>query len=175
MLDQLNTKQALRLSEKSTSLTSRSNTDHLPILLLPSINVARTRVIFGVDRWSRVQSQEGRLSLDSSNDKLLTSSSPAGSKSNSRNSSPLVSKKNLNASPQWLYSSGACEVERPRQRWEGLEGVAAAAGTLKQLSHKQILYLDHTTDNTNIACVVKNGKHNCMSSLHEEILALSFT
>ena len=34
----------------------------------------------------------------------------------------------------------------------------AAVGTMKQLSHKQILYLDHTTDNTNIARVVKNGK-----------------
>ena len=46
---------------------------------------------------------------------------------------------------------------KPRHRWEGLECVAAV-GTMKQLSHKQILYLDHTTDNTNIARVVKNGK-----------------
>ena len=153
-------KQALQLSEKSTSLTSRTNTDHLPTLPLPSINVARTRVIFGVDRWTQVQlSHDEKQKLDTSSDKLSVTPSPAGSKPNSRNSSPLVLRKSASNSSLWLYSSGACEVGKPRQRWEGLEGIAAAAGTQKQLSHKQILYLDHTTDNTNIACVVMNGKN----------------
>lgn len=156
------------MSEKTTSLTSRSNTDHLPILPLPLINVARTRVIFGVDKWSQVQSLEGKHTSDTSSDKLSVTSSPAGSKPNSRTSSPLVPRKNLTSSSSWVYSSGACEVGRPRQRWEGLEAVAAAAGTPKQLSHNQILYLDHTTDNSSIACVVKNGKHRCTWSLHKK-------
>lgn len=152
-------KQTLRLSDKNTYLTSRVNTDHLPILPLPSIHVARTRVIFGVDRWSQVESSHERKRQNlNANDNLSTASSPAGSKSNSRNSSPLVLRRNPNSSSLWFYSSGACEVGKPRHRWEGLEGVAAAAGTPKQLSHKQILYLDHTTDNSNVACVVKNGK-----------------
>lgn len=170
--------QTLRLTDKHTSLTSRANTDHLPILPLPSINVAKTRVIFGVDRWSQVESlHEGKQNLNTTGDKLSVASSPAGSKPNSRNSSPLILRKNPNNLSSWFYSSGACEVGRPRQRWEGLEGVAAAAGTPKQLSHKQILYLDHTTDNTNIACVVKNGKYNSLkltvlSCLHSVLSCL---
>lgn len=132
----------LKLSEKNTSLTSQTNTDHLPILPLPSINVAKTRVIFGVDRWTQVQLLHEGQNLD-----------------NSSSDKPLILRKNATSSSLWLYSSGACEVGRPRQRWEGLEGVAAAAGTQKQLSHKQILYLDHTTDNTNIPCAVTNGKY----------------
>ena len=159
LLDQLNTKQRLRLYEKNTSLTSRANTEHIPILPLPSINVAKTRVIFGVDRWTQVESShEGKQqNLNISNEKLSVTSSPAGSKPTSRNSSPLAPRKSPSNSSLWVYSSGACEVGKPRHRWEGLECVAAA-GTTKQLSHKQILYLDHTTDNTNIARVVKNGK-----------------
>ena len=162
----------MELNEKSTSLTSQANTDHLPILPLPSINVAKTRVIFGVDKWTQVQlSHEGKQSLDSSSsEKLSVASSPAGSKSNSRNTSPLILRKNATSSSSWLYSSGACEVGRPRQRWEGLEGVAAAAGTQKQLLHKQILYLDHTTDNNNIACAVTNGKHTKPFKPYIEVL-----
>jgi len=103
-----------------------------------------------------VESHEAKHSLDINSDKISV-----GSKPNSRNSSPFVSRKNPGSSPLWLYSSGACEVGRPRERWEELEGVAAAAGTQNQLLHKQILYLDHTTDNTNVPCVVKNGKFKC--------------
>ena len=152
-------KQALRLCEKNTSLTSRINTDHLPIFPLPSINVAKTRVIFGVDRWTQVESSHKgkQQNLNISTERLSVASSPAGSKPSSRDSSPLVPRKSPNNSSLWVYSSGACEVGKPRHRWEGLECVAAV-GTMKQLSHKQILYLDHTTDNTNIARVVKNGK-----------------
>ena len=159
-------RQTLKLNEKQTSLTSHANTDHLPILPLPAINVAKTRVIFGVDKWTQVQLSHGaKQNFTASSEKLSVAPSPAGS----RDSSPLVPRKNASTlSALWLYSSGACEVGKPRQRWEGLEGVAAAAGTRKQLSHKQILYLDHTTDNTNIACVVTNGKQ---TSTYNRILS----
>jgi len=139
------------------------------VLPIPVVDVTKTRVIFGVDRWSPMQAQDGKQNVEVIGDKMISdrltvSSSPAGSKSNSRNSSPLLSRRSTSTTK--LYSTGACEVGRPRQKWDGLEGVAAAAaaGKQKKHSHKQILYLDHTTDNSQTACAVKNGEKDMTRS-----------
>ena len=131
------------------------------------IDVTRTRVIFGVDRWSPLQTQDGKQNLEMIGGKLSATSSPAGSKSSSRNNSPLLSKKNNDTSTSRLCSTGACEVGRPRQKWDELESLAAAAavGKQKKQSHKQILYLDHTTDNTRTACAVENGEEDILASI----------
>ena len=132
--------------------------------------MTRTRVIFGVDRWSPLQTQDGKQNLEVIGGRLSASPSPAGSKSNSRNSSPLLPKKNIDTSTTRLYSTGACEVGRPRQKWDELESIAAAAAAAKKQkkqSHKQILYLDHTTDNTQIACAVKNGEKDMTTNCYD--------